>query len=55
LKSKFEIQSSTTMFVVIKKMRHYLPLNIGEYNTEEIKFDRDHFMKSLYDRSNEAR
>lgn len=55
LKSKFELQSSTTMFVVLKKMRHFLPLNVWEYNTEEVKFDRDHFMKTLYDRTNESR
>lgn len=52
----FELQASTTEFVLMNMTKHALPLNIWEFeNADRMKVDWDSFLKNNYDGTKNAR
>lgn len=52
----FELQASTTEFVLMNMTKHALPLNIGEFeNADRMRVDWDSFLKNNYDGTKNAR
>lgn len=49
INKKWEIQASTTQFVVMNLLKHNLPINVWEFSNNEINFDWDNMMKNNYD------
>lgn len=50
-----ETQASATEFSINVLSGHYLPLNIGEYQNDLLKFDRDTMIKNNYDNTQTTR
>lgn len=50
-----EVQASTTQFVVLKMMRHHVPLCIGEYQNTDMRADWDSVIKNNYDCTSNSR
>ncbi len=50
-----EVQASTTPFVVLKMMRHYVPLCIWEFQNTDMKTDWDSIIKNNYDCTSNSR
>lgn len=50
-----ETQAGSTEFVVMSLVNHYLPLGIGEYQNDLLRFDWDTFLKNNYDNTQTLR
>lgn len=44
-----EVQAKTSEFVMAKMSKHFLPVNVGEWDAENIKIDWDTYIKNNYD------
>lgn len=50
-----ETQASATEFSIMTMSKHYLPLNVGEYQNDLLRFDWDSMLKNNYDNTQNTR